>query len=788
MKLRTQILVFLFLFAFTPLFVAFVINLPLVLDRFEHFYHGAHTQNLRADFRDLDQHLASRHELVSLLAKLPEPGSLLPQPFLELPASNELITDNGEAAEYQSLPVRQYVSWINRIMAEQRDIVLLSFIGADNKLTHAFIRDPQTGNWEFTEEPPVDIQAPGPDPKQLPARSNVRISPIIIRKEFLHHDPRLFMTLNMSSPIIHADQAASSGYVIITVNVTDFARYYQNTIWVQSDGQYLFSTDSPDNNTSAFKDFPGLEGLFTNDRLALWEGKHGQQAIWVPMLRTASGAPLWVGRRVDPSPISSIEIAISWRVGVIMLVLVAIIYYLARRFANRAEQFEHELINGISQMLEENRAIDLAWNGPVEIQELAEKLSQLSKIHADNAERALNHAHELEASNRYKSEFLANVSHELRTPLNSILLLSKLIKEDPVCSQEQLEKASVINAAGRDLKSLIDNILDLSRIEAGKTTFSVHHIDIRELLEELLVIMKPQFEAKNLELVLTIDEALPETIFTDAEKLRQILKNFLSNALKFTDHGTVKMTALPESNNAILLSVEDNGIGIDKEKQAHIFGAFQQADGSINRRHGGTGLGLTISRQLAEMMGGEITLDSTPGEGACFHLHLPVEFDITAVDDELIDLHQPAELPPPEQKTTALADSQSGMHKPSRVDAAGHHILVVDDDLQTLLSLTPLLESWGYRVSGAGDGEEALETLESESDISLLLIDIAMPVKDGYATIEQIQSMPQLSHIPVITMSCDDTNQDHRGMDIKSHIQKPVDTTALQKALEACLA
>jgi signal transduction histidine kinase len=495
------------------------------------------------------------------------------------------------------------------------------------------------------------------------------------------------------------------------------------------------------------------------------------------MLRTATGDPLWVGRRVDSSPISRIQLAISWRVIAILFALVGIIYYLSSKFAHKAEKFDKELIDGITQMLEENEAIKLQWEGPVEIQELGEKLSRLSEVHAKNTERALNHAHELEASNRYKSQFLANVSHELRTPLNSILLLSKLIKDDPVCSPEQMEKASVINAAGIDLKSLIDNILDLSRIEAGKTTFSVHHTNIRELLEELIFIMKPQFEAKNLELSLTLQDEVPETIYTDAEKVRQILKNFLSNALKFTDSGTVTMIANHENEDGISISVQDNGIGIDPEKQAHIFGAFQQADGSISRRHGGTGLGLTISQQLAHMMGGNITLVSTPGEGSCFTLYLPHSFDVSAIDEELIDLHSTES--PVEESTPQIQ-----VAKPPVKNINLRHILVVDDDIKTLLSLTPLLESWGYEVSGAGDGDEALETLESESDIALILMDVAMPIKDGYTTLQQIQDMPELSRIPVITMSCDDTQTMNKVAGAKTHIHKPIDPDTLKQAIE----
>ena len=224
--------------------------------------------------------------------------------------------------------------------------------------------------------------------------------------------------------------------------------------------------------------------------------------------------------------------------------------------------------------------------------------------------------------------------------------------------------------------------------------------------------------------------------------------------------------------------MQDNGIGIDPEKQAHIFGAFQQADGSINRRHGGTGLGLTISQQLAHMMGGNITLASEPGEGSCFTLHLPHSFDITDIDDELIDIQT--------DKIAATVNDKADEKLPAKTSPEKQsqgHILIVDDDIKTLLSLTPLLESWGYRVSGAGDGDEALETLESEADIALILMDVAMPVKDGYTTIRQMQSMPGLSQIPVITMSCDDSNQKN-DVGAQDHIQKPVDADELKNILQ----
>lgn len=383
MKLRTHILLFLFLFAFAPLFAAFIINLPLVLDRFELFYHKAHLQNLRADFRDLDQHLASRHELVSLLAKLPEPGSLLRQ-----------TTDTNKDKIQQAR--QQYTIWINHILRDQQDIVQLTYLNQEGEPSYTLLRNHRTGIWEIIPQPFVSV--PVLDPGKQP-QAPVIISPISIRKKFSETDPRFFMTLTLSGQILNpVNQDQLLGNVVMTVDVGGIARYYKDTIWVQDNGQYLFYHGQAKKTGSAFDDYPTLESLFEKNKLALMEYDRGKQIIWVPLLQTVEHKPLWVGRQVDPSPIADIQWAITWRVALIMLILVFIVFFLAIRFARKVEKFDHELTEGISTILEDNLPIELNWGGPQEIRELSDKLSKLSRVHSDNTKQLVNHAKQLEDS------------------------------------------------------------------------------------------------------------------------------------------------------------------------------------------------------------------------------------------------------------------------------------------------------------------------------------------------------------------------------------------------------
>ncbi len=766
LKLRTQILLFLLLFGLVPLLAAVTINFPLVLGQLELFYHKAYLQNLRADFRDLDEHLASRHETVKLLSKLPEPGLLL---------GND--PDKKSSDEDIDLARARYTEWINQILQDQMDIVQILFLDARGRERFWLERDPDTHRWRPTTHLPT---RPGEALVQATLNQKQRrvlVSPLRVDPEAGRKDPRRFMNLQLIAPIIDMRSGSPKpiGAVVINIDVGGIAKAYRRTLWVTSDGRYLNSAVLDTKTPTAFEDFPGLDKIFAKGKLDLWKGNHDEQIIWVPMFLTENNKFLWVGRYVDPSPLAAFRNALTARVLGIIFALTIIVWITARWVAQRIARFSQELTEGIGRVLRNDDAVSFSWGGPRELHTLGSNLTKLAETHARHNQELVQHAAELEESNKYKSEFLANVSHELRTPLNSILLLSKMLgDEQSGLSPEQRKQAQVIHEAGTDLKNLIDNILDLSRIEARRATFHLDQVDLRDLLQDMIELMHPQFEAKGLSLTIEIADDAPPNLLTDGDKVRQIIKNFLSNAVKFTLEGGVRVTLRREPDAALPVRIEvrDTGIGIPKEKQALIFEAFKQADGSTSRRFGGTGLGLTISRELAELIGGRIELESTPGKGSTFSLLLPLEFDRARV--------QPEHIEEPEQKALSADDDTAG------AGFHGERILLVDDDVRNLLALTPLLESWGLEVLAAADGAEALETLQEE-ECALVLMDIMMPENDGYATIRRIRDIPQLRALPIIALTAKAGNEAReKAMDAGADdfMDKPVDPADLKALLE----
>ena len=776
MKLRTQILLFLFLFALAPLMAAVLINLPLVLDRLELFYQQAYLQNLRADFRDLDQHLSSRDEMVRLLSKLPEPGSVL---GMGADLDDEAI----------DLSRARYTEWLNQVLGDQLDIVQILFLDDGGRERFWLERDLQDFQWLPTTRRP----RPPPE-RQIEAalaldRPAVLVSPIIVDPELGAQDPRHYMTLKLASPVGQSHDGKPLGVVVVTLDVAGLAHRYRNTIWVNSDGSYLQPVGLPRRPTTAFDDFPGLREQFAANDLVLWKGPKGRQVMWVPLLRTVSGDPLWVGRPVDPSPLAAFQQALSLRVLSIILALIVVIWLLARRFALRAERFGRELTDGLRCVLEEDKEVRFGWRGPRELRELGDALSRLAEQHVRNNRNLRAHARELEESNRYKSQFLANVSHELRTPLNSILLLSKLIAaESEHGAPEQAQQARIIHNAGKDLLSLIDNILDLSRIEAGRATFNLEQIDLPQLLADLVELMRPQFDAKQLYLRLEIVPGAVQRIDSDPDKIRQILKNFLSNAVKFTARGGVVLRLAPSTGadaarRPVTVAVQDTGIGIPRDKQAVIFEAFKQADGTTSRKYGGSGLGLTISRQLASLIGGVIALDSTEGEGATFSLHLPLQFDRSVVPDDQIAVAWAAASPAvaPIAPTAPAAPPRA---LPA-ADFGDRRVLVIEGDVDQLLVLTPLLEGWDLRVDAAADVDEALELLrEDEGDYDLVLLDCGMPGAEAYARIDAVRGFSPQRRLPILAMAEESIPESgEHGLDRADVLVKPIDPGALRDAI-----
>ena len=401
-------------------------------------------------------------------------------------------------------------------------------------------------------------------------------------------------------------------------------------------------------------------------------------------------------------------------------------------------------------------------------------------------------AEELYLSGKYKSEFLANMSHELRTPLNSLLILARSLadNEDGNLAEDEVEAAEVIHSGGLDLLNLINDILDLSKVEAGKMSIVIEEVSLQSVLVNLQSQFKPLAAQKGIDFKFKAKKNVPAIINTDKQRLEQILKNLLSNALKFTSEGSVTLRIfLPdadpgfssghlESGKVLGFSVIDTGIGIPQEKQAAIFEAFQQADGSTSRKFGGTGLGLSISSQLAGLLGGEVQLKSEEGVGSTFSLYLPLDSKCTAVSGEIIQpkagqaaLNIDAALPelsmgedyypkpeaalldPPVQE---LQDSYSEPVKErtgAASSGAGRKILLVDDDKRNIYALKQVLKQKGLQIITAENGQEAIDALQEDGSVELVIMDVMMPVMDGYEAMRRIRSDGRYENIPIIALT-----------------------------------
>ena len=778
MKLRTQISLYLFLFGLIPLLVAFVINVPLIFDRIEALYHKAHLQNLRAEFSDLDQHLARRHEMVRLLAKMPEPGMLL-------------SSDVRQTTQELNAARKGYISWVNQVLIDQFDVSQVLFLDEADKPIFWLDRNLKSGRLESRTGDYPAVNNRMLEASREVAPGVVLNGPIIFSRTPGPVLPERFMQMSLVSPVVIpllSDDASTleeqRGTVVVYIDLGGLANAYRGNYWVLSDGQYLPSPNGENRPTTAFEDFPGLQALFDKDELALWEFGN-QQVLWVPLFETEDAGTLWVGRSVDPSPLAKLQRAVELRIAYIAIGLLIVVFIVARLIAVKTERLGHDLTDGISRVLERNEEVEFSWRQPQELNELGNNLTRLASTHAANTRAMDSYARELEESNRYKSEFLANVSHELRTPLNSILLLSKMLAEGDVRQQltaEQVHQARVINIAGTDLKALIDNILDLSRIEARHMTLIAEPVSLRSVIDSVLELMKPQLDEKRLQLVTEFDAQAPASINTDGEKLRQILINFLSNAVKFTAQGTVtvRLAQGPEHDGVcypVCISVADTGIGIAADKLELVFEAFRQADGSTSRRFGGTGLGLAISRELAWLMGGDILVESTPGSGTTFSLLLPLELPATPRLSS-------------QGKMAGSSDAKESVQSIPPADYGGARILLVDDDVRNLLALTPVLEQWGLEVMAAGDGPEALETLATDGEFSLVFMDIMMPGMDGYETIRRIRQQERFADMPVIALTARSTKEDGRQCQeagASDYIVKPVDLKILKNMLDKYL-
>lgn len=791
LKLRFYILLLLLLFGLAPLIIAVLINLPLVLDRTSLFYQKAYLQNLRADFRDLDQHLASRHEMIRLLGKLPEPGIILGE------AGSEDQVDLARA---------RYTGWINQMLDDQVDIIEILFVDADGNERFWLDRDAQTRAWHPTVLPPEPPSRGFINAAAKLQPGEVIVSRIRINPYAGSSDPRQLMTLQLASPVGERahNPAQPLGLLLMTIDVGGLAQFYRDTLWVNHNGSYLRPGEPIGQEPAAFTEFPGLADIFAEGKLALWRAEERAPFLWVPMFLTEQGAPLWVGRPVDPSPIESFRDALMARVLTIVLALILVVLLIARWLASRAERFGHELTSAVRGILRDGQIQPLPWHGPREVRELGQQLAELARAHAEHLATERKHTRALEQSNRYKSEFLANVSHELRTPLNSILLLSKLLATaESGLDAEQRRQAQVINEAGRDLRTMIDNVLDISRIEAGAVTVSLQWVELRPMLNQLVTMLRPQFADKGLELRLEITPQAPTRLYSDRDKLRQILKNFLSNAAKFTDRGeTVIRVTAGDPSWPLAIMVSDTGIGIAPGKEEIIFEAFQQADGSTRRRYGGTGLGLSISRELAHLLGGQISVESKLGEGSRFILHLPLRRD--PQDLNAVEIIEAPEMTHPRlvgapvaaQRTPAAETEVTPWPQP-RGDQPWENqqwgdqwVLLVEREVQSLVAVTAQCEAMGLAVQTAADADEAVETLTEERDCALLLLGASAAPTVTCDTIRRIREEAGFTALPIVIVGAFDSEHRRRCRVAGAcgFLDKPIDPAALADLMQRLLS
>ncbi|MGP4003881.1 HAMP domain-containing protein [Streptomyces sp. 8N706] len=496
------------------------------------------------------------------------------------------------------------------------------------------------------------------------------------------------------------------------------------------------------------------------------------------------------------------------------------------------DQFVNTIGVSINTILANARTEALLSESQRLTSELRQRSDELQRSNAELEEKAAL----LATSSQYKSEFLANMSHELRTPLNSLLILARLLADNPDgrLSDQDVEFAATIHRSGSDLLQLINDILDLSKIEAGRMDVHPKALPLIKLLDYVHATFRPLAGDRGLDFGVTVGEDVPRELFSDEQRLEQILRNLLSNAVKFTSSGSVELMVervpgaafeeptLRNAEAVIAFSVKDTGIGIPPEKLSVIFDAFQQSEGTTNRKYGGTGLGLSISREIAGLLGGRIVAESEPGVGSRFTLYIPSQYQGVAAGPEPGKLRtrggirtvpaaltgKAAPLPsaadaapsgvfgsadtPTAQRSRVAADGDDTWPETTRLKEwlsgrpgrvlAGRSILIVDDDIRNVFALTHVLGRVGITVKYAENGREGLEVLDRSPEVSLVLMDIMMPEMDGYETIQAIRNTPRLADLPIIALTAKAMPGDReKAIDsgAGAYVPKPVDVDRL---------
>jgi signal transduction histidine kinase/DNA-binding response OmpR family regulator/HAMP domain-containing protein len=459
-----------------------------------------------------------------------------------------------------------------------------------------------------------------------------------------------------------------------------------------------------------------------------------------------------------------------------------------------------------------------------ELQEKAQLLAeQKTEVETKNREveqakqQLEEKAEQLALTSKYKSEFLANMSHELRTPLNNLLILAKMLAENSEKNllSKQVKFAETIHSSGTDLLALINDILDLSKIESGKMDVELGPVQLIQLQDYCSRTFRHVAEGKGLDFTIELDPTLGDTIHTDTKRLQQVLKNLLSNALKFTEHGTVRLKisrpaagwrtthpVLSRVKSVVAFSVTDTGIGIPQEKQRIIFEAFQQADGTTSRKYGGTGLGLSISRELARLLGGEIRLESAPGVGSTFTLYLPQVYVSTmqakvaelprlpASSDTLSPLSTVEETtvaslsPPRIGVTEILAEDLVVEDDRGNIKPGDPVLLIIEDDVTFARILVDMARNNNLKAVVALRGATAL-SLAREFKPGAVTLDISLPDMVGWTILDRLKHDPATRHIPVHVISGDDNRRRGLALGAMTYLQKSVGGSSIDEAFSA---
>ncbi|MEH2273573.1 MAG: response regulator [Nostoc sp.] len=441
----------------------------------------------------------------------------------------------------------------------------------------------------------------------------------------------------------------------------------------------------------------------------------------------------------------------------------------------------------------------------VQNREVARKNQEVERARQSLEEKA----EQLALSSKYKSEFLANMSHELRTPLNSLLILARLLADNSLSNltEKQVEYSRTIYSAGTDLLELINDILDLAKIESGTMVLDIEQIAFADLETSIEHTFRQVAHNKQLSFTIELDKKLPPTISNDSKRLQQVLKNLLANAFKFTEKGGVKLQISMSSeadqfhNPMIAFAVSDTGIGIAVEKQKIVFEAFQQADGTTSRKYGGTGLGLSISRELAQLLGGRIELVSQPGQGSTFTLYLPKRQEnndknplTTAPPEQTTSIRTAStikEVPMVENRSTVdtsptakvlttlaneIPDDREMIQPGDRI------LLIIEDDDKFARILLDMAREQGFKTIVALQSKQGL-ALAQQFKPDAIMLDIHMPEMDGWTVLDRLKHKPDTRHIPVHILSVDERQQRGLQLGAITYLQKPVSPEALTQVL-----